>query len=171
MSSSDRMFSGIVEVDETFVGGKNINRHTNKKVENSQGRSFKDKTPVFGIYHHNSRTVKGFVISDTKGATLKPLVYKNVTEGSTIYSDEWGAYHGLDENYSHNMVFHNRKQYTNGDCTTNRIENFWSIFKRTIRGSYIQVSPKYLQAYVNEVSFKFNNRNNSQIFNELMNKI
>lgn len=135
-------FDGTVELDETFVGGKNINRHRDKKVANSQGRSFKDKTPVFGIFERETKKVQSFVISNTSPSEIKPIIYNHISDSAHIMTDEWIAYEGLSQHYNHDFVNHRAKQYANGDVTTNRIENFWSVFKRTIKGSYIQVSPK-----------------------------
>jgi transposase-like protein len=158
-------FSGTVELDETFVGGKNINRHRDKKVEKCQGRSFKDKTPVFGIFHRETKTVKTFVVADTKRATLQPIIYDYIELGSTVYTDEWSAYNGIESDYNREFVNHRIGNYANGDCTTNAIENFWSNFKRTLKGSYISVSKKYLQLYANEASFRFNRHHPTKCVN------
>ncbi|MES2589874.1 MAG: IS1595 family transposase [Bacteroidota bacterium] len=152
------LFTGTTEMDETFVGGKNINRHKDKKVPKCQGRSFADKTPVLGIYERETKRVRNFVIDDTSKAQIQPLILQHVEQGTPIMTDEWVAYQGLGEVYEHKFVNHRIKEYVNEDCTTNRIENFWSVFKRTLKGSYIQVSKKYLQLYTDEVVFRFNNR-------------
>ncbi len=167
-SQKTAMFGGSMELDETFVGGKNINRHKDKKVAKSQGRSFKDKTPVFGMFERETGQVKAFVVPDTKGKTLKPIIYSQIETGANVFTDEWVAYKGIDKYYNHQFVDHSKGQYTDGDNSTNRIENVWSCFKRTIKGSYIKVSRKYLQLYVDESVFRFNNRN-KPIFYELVN--
>ena len=175
-------FDGDIESDESFVGGKNKNRHKYKKVEQSQGRSFKDKTPVLGLIQRGqyeivrrphkiidgeyvnekvciqAPKVKTFVIADTKTKTIQPLVLSNVKEGSRLLTDEWMAYQGLNKHYTHQFVDHGRGQYAEGDVTTNRIENYWSHLKRSIIGVYYKVSRKHLQLYLNERSFRFNNR-------------
>jgi transposase-like protein len=145
-----------IEIDETFVGGKNKNRHKDKKVKNSQGRSFKDKTPVLGILQ--SGNIKTTVIADTKAETIQPIIYKTIETGANINTDEWWAYKGLNNDYNHNIVDHGKGQYVNGDITTNRIENAWSHFKRTIFGTYHFVSRKHLQKYCNEFDFRFNTK-------------
>jgi transposase-like protein len=167
--SDNEMMSGIIEVDETFVGGKNINRHADKKVENSQGRSFKDKTPVFGAFSRTTGKIYTHVIPDTKAKSIIPIIDSKIEKGSYIMSDEWGAYRNLNKDYQHDIVYHCKGEYTNGNTTTNRVENFWSVFKRTLKGSYISVSRKYLQNYANEVAFRFNNRTNKTMFNTLFN--
>lgn len=146
-----------VQLDETFVGGKNKNRHTDKKVANSQGRSFKDKTPVLGMLSEGK--VKAFVIESTSAQNIQPVIFENIEPMNTIISDEWVAYTGLDRFYNHEVVDHRAKQYVN-DCgfTTNAIEGFWSQLKKTIIGTYHKVSRTHLQKYVNECVFRYNNR-------------
>jgi len=153
---------GIIELDETFVGGKNKNRHWDKKVKNSQGRSFKDKTPVFGLLERTG-FVRCIVVPDTSAFTLQPLVAENVKMGATLMTDEWKAYNGLNAYYDHFVVDHGRGQYVNGDCYTNGLENFWSMLKRGIIGIYHKVSRKHLQKYCNEISYRFNTRMMSDI--------
>jgi len=106
--------------------------------------------------------VNAFVVGDMKSQTLKPFIYSKIDQSSTIMTDEWSAYAGLNKDYNHEVVFHGKGQYVNGDCWTNGMENFRSIAKRTINGSYIHVSRKYMQLYMNECVFRFNNRDNKQ---------
>src|SRR3989344_5158023 len=120
------------------------------------------------MFERKSKQVKAFVVPDTKGKTLKPIIYSQIETGANVYTDEWIAYRGIDKFYNHQFVDHSKGQYADGDNSTNRIENVWSCFKRTIKGSYIKVSRKYLQLYVDESVFRFNNRN-KPIFYELVN--
>lgn len=148
----------IVEVDETFVGGKNKNRHKDKKVENSQGRSFKDKTPVMGIIER-SGVLRAMKVPDTKSGTLQPIIEKHVAKGTTIFSDEWWGYRKLSEAaYIHQFINHGAKQYCDGDIHTNTLEGFWGLFKRSIFGIYHSASSKHIQAYVDEAVFRYNTR-------------
>lgn len=147
---------GVVEIDETFVGGKNKNRHWDKKVPQSQGRSFKDKTPVFGILQREGIVIAK-VVTDTKAKTLRPFIDKYIQEGSVVNTDEW-FYGNLHEKYIHKQVFHAAKVYAMEDVYTNTIEGFWSIFKKGIIGVYQQTSRKHLQKYVDEFCFRYNNR-------------
>ncbi len=160
-----RKLSGEVEIDETFVGGKNINRHNDKKVPKCQGRSYKDKTPVFGILERGGR-IMAVTIPNTQENTLSTIVKENVEVGSTVYTDGW-SYKGIEDKYTQMSVDHGRHFYgmtfvtDDGEIievTTNRIENAWSVFKRAIKGTYIHVSRKYLQKYVDEFVFRFNTR-------------
>lgn len=148
----------VYEVDETFVGGKNKNRHQHKKVANSQGRSFKDKTPVFGILSREDQKIQCYVVADTTAQTMQPIILDNIKQGSNVMSDEWYAYKQLNKFYNHKSVNHGNKEFVNGDCYTNTIEGFWSLFKRGIIGTYHNVSRKHLQKYADEFSFRYNHR-------------
>lgn len=176
---------GVIEADETFVGGKNKNRHKDKKVEQSQGRSYKDKTPVLGLIERSKsviierpnkvmphKIVKEKVVtkpsiifckvvSDTKAKTIQPIIKERVKDNSSLMTDEWSGYSGLCENYFHQIVYHSSKQYVDGDCYTNNIEGFWGQLKRGIIGIYHWVSRRHLQKYVDEFTFRYNNINKS----------
>ncbi len=154
------VLEGVVEIDETFVGGKNKNRHWDKKVPMSQGRSFKDKTPVFGMLQRGGKVIAK-VVSDTTVKSLRPHIDKYVARGSTICTDEWN-YGNLNEHYNHWQVFHASKVYAVGDNYTNTIEGFWSHLKRMIIGVYHNVSRKHLQLYINEQCFRYNTRKISE---------
>ncbi len=146
-----------VEIDESFVGGKNKNRHANKKVENSQGRSHKDKTPVLGMIQRDGNLIT-VVVPDTKQDTIEPIIHTHVEKGANVYTDEWHAYNNLGENYNHSRVNHGAKEYVNHMACTNSIENFWSHLKRGIDGIYHWVSKDHLQSYVDEFTLRFNTR-------------
>lgn len=174
---------GTIELDESFVGGKNKNRHADKKVKNSQGRSFKDKTPVMGMLQEQivanverphkiipnaivnekivvqQSLVRCRVVADTSTDSLQPIIRQNVKPNSILVSDEWMAYNGLNDKYDHRIIDHRAKEYVNanGD-TTNAMEGFWTGLKRSYIGIYHHVSRKHLQYYVNEVVFRYNTR-------------
>lgn len=157
--------SGDVEIDETFVGGKNKNRHKDKKVEKCQGRSFKDKMPVFGVLQRGGN-VSAIVVPNTKASTLKPLITQLIETGSNVFTDGW-EYSGLEE-YNQYSVDHGHALYGKRITTidgeelnvcTNGIENVWSHFKRMVFGTYYKVSKTHLQRYVDEFIFRFNTRN------------
>lgn len=182
--SNEEKLSGIIASDETFVGGKNKNRHHDKKVANSQGRAFIDKTPVLGLLQTEVKEfikrphkviagrmvkekviispaiIRCTVIPDTKAESILPFIYKNVAKNSTIVSDEWWAYSSLGANFNHQIVDHGRKQYVNDlGYSSNAVENHWTHFKNGIRGTYIQISRKHMQKYVDEFAFRQNYRN------------
>jgi transposase-like protein len=150
------LLTDVVEVDETFVGGKNKNRHADKKVENSQGRSVKDKTPVVGVMQRGGRVITQ-VVRDTKAENLHPIIVNAVKSGSIVITDEWRAYQGLD-GFSHVVVSHTEGEYVRGAFHNNTIEGFWSLLKRGLYGIYHQVSPKHLSRYCNEFTYRYNSR-------------
>lgn len=160
---------GDVELDETFVGGKNKNRHRNKKVKNSQGRSFKDKTPVLGMLQRGGNVVCRVVRSTSKKHLTAPIL-KTVKRTSTLYTDEWCGYDTVGKVYTRNIVDHGHGQYVNGDAYTNNIEGFWGIVKRSIIGIYHKTSRKHLHRYMNEYVFRYNTRKISEVerFNLLL---
>lgn len=165
------LLEGVFELDETYIGGKNRNRHKDKKFENCQGRSTVDKEAVFGLLNREGKVV-AYQVPDVTKETLEPIIEATIQKGCTVNTDEWKSYNGLTKlNYNHKKVYHNKGQYADGDTTTNRVENYWSNVKRTLKGSYITVSPKYLQNYINECSFKYNHKGNKNLFNELLGHI
>ncbi|MFV1884005.1 MAG: IS1595 family transposase [Balneola sp.] len=152
------MFEGVVEIDETFVGGKPRKSNRNPTTKKSKRGRGTDKTPVVGIVERDGR-VRAFVTKDINRATLFPLIKETVTKGSTIYTDENWSYHTLPSlGYIHEKVSHKKDEYVRGEVHTNTIEGFWSFIKNGIRGAYKHTSKKYLQLYVNEYAFKWNHR-------------
>ena len=146
-----------IELDETYVGGLNKNRHANKKVKHAQGRSCKDKVPVFGMIERGGKVVAN-VVNSTSERDLMPYITRTVEFTATLFTDEWVAYKNLDEVYEHFIVNHGIGQYVSGNATTNRMENFWGNFKRSIIGVYRVLSKWHLQKYVDESVFRFNTR-------------
>lgn len=149
-----------VEADETYVGGKNKNRHASKKIDGSQGRSSKDKAPVVGMVERGGK-LNAKKVDDVKSSTLTPEIVAVVKESATLYTDEWLGYAGVNKIYDHAIVKHNKGQYVNGRIHTNTIEGFWSLLKRGIFGIYHFTSKKHLQRYVDEFVFRYNTRTNT----------
>ncbi len=156
ISDEDKL-SGKVEIDETYVGGKNKNRHLVKKVANSQGRSTKDKTAVVGMVQRGGRVIAKKV-KDVQLNTIQKLIECHVTRHSILYTDEYQVYSALQLIHDHRKVNHSSDQYVIGGAHTNTIEGFWSLFKRGVIGIYHFVSRKHMQRYLDEFSFRYNTR-------------
>ena len=151
------IFAGTVQADESFFGGKNKNRHNDKKIKESQGRSVKDKTAVFGLF--SDVKVNTEVVPDTKAKTLKPIITAMVEQGAIMVTDEWGAYNGLSKNFQHEVINHKKGEYVRDGFSTNGLEGFWSLFKRGVYGIYHSTSKQHLHRYCDEFSFRYNTRN------------
>jgi transposase-like protein len=149
---------GEVEADETFIGGKARNMHKNVRARriSGTGGSSKDKIMVMGMLERGGR-VRTQIISDRLQKTLQPIIEKHVEAGSAMFTDELGAYKGLHMEYEHQIVDH-ALQYVNGRVHVNGMENFWSLLKRGLAGTYVAVEPFHLFRYLDEQVFRFNNR-------------
>ena len=156
---------GEVEMDEMYLGGRENNKHQDKHVEGTQGRSTKTKTPIFGMQQRNGNVV-AIKVENTQGATLMPIVEQFVEPGATTYTDEANIYNKLTENgYIHQFVNHSQREYVRAsDIHTNSIEGFWAHFKRVIFSTYHMVSKDYLQRYIDEQVYRWNTRKESASF-------
>jgi transposase-like protein len=147
---------GHVEIDETFIGGKARNMHVRARRERITGTGGKDKVAVVGILERGGR-VRTQVVPDRQRVTLQAYVRDQVATGSNIYTDALGSYVGLDGDYTHAVADHARA-YVDGKVHTNGIENFWSLLKRGLKGTYVSVEPFHLFRYLDERAFAFNER-------------
>lgn len=172
---------GNICLDEAYCGGRNKNRHRNKKFNYSEDRKFADKIPILGIMQQKeaytverqSKTnsnavvhetivtrpakVRCFVVPDVMKTTLLPIIRNQIKEGSTITTDEWSAYKNLRDTYFHHVVEHRLEHYVDEEgFSSNAIEGFWTWLKRGYMGIYHKMTRKYMQAYADEFAFRYN---------------
>ena len=152
-----------MEADETFVGGKIKNMHRSRAREKYKGipsQANNAKTIVMGILDRDTREVRTKVIPNTSRETLQSEILKQVVGAGTVYTDMAQGYYSLDvHQFVHETVNH-LEEYVRGEVHTNGIENFWSLFKRMLNGTYVAVEPFHLDAYADEQAFRYNNRKN-----------
>jgi len=170
--STGGKLSGTVEVDETFIGGKSRNMHYWRRKElmhsiNKRGGKTGSrwggpagKTAVLGMIERNadgSSRVRTMTVPNTRQQALQQNVREHVEHGSTLYTDSLRSYRGLKDEYQHAFIDHAEK-YADGNVHTNSMENFWSLLKRALKGTYVSVEPFHLFRYLDEQAFRFNNR-------------
>ena len=160
MQQGGIVMAGEVEIDETFVGGKvgYMKREARERRGiTRKGGLGEHKVAVMGFKERNTGRVQAQVIPDAKGATLKPIVAEKVKDGSTVYTDHWSGYTGLEGRFTHETVNH-VERYVEGRVHTNGIENFWALLKRGLNGTYVSIDPSHPFRYVDERVFTFNER-------------
>lgn len=150
---------GTVESDETFIRGKAKNMHKEVRERKIKGRGTVGKAVVQGVIARGGKVVAG-VVPNQKRKSLHRMVRENVANGSTVYTDALKSYEGLGDDFIHEVIDH-AKEYVRGDVHTNSMENFWSLLKRCISGTYISVMPWHLMRYVDEQVYRFNERNSN----------
>jgi transposase-like protein len=148
--------SGEFEVDESFIGGLARNMHKNKKAKIT-GTGGAGKAIVMGLLDRKTKKIRLRRVANTQRETLQGVVREYIEGGSYVYSDAWVAYNGLEREYIHQVIDHAEK-YVDGNVHTNGIENFWSLLKRGLKGTYISVEPFHLFRYLDEQAFRFNER-------------
>lgn len=163
--------SGQVEADESFVGGASANMHKRRREKVVTGRGPAHMTAVQGILERVGE-VRTFIVPNTEGETLRRNVLRNVERSATVFTDAAPAYQGLGRAYRHSAIDH-AVEYVRGECHTNGIENFWSLLKRSIKGTYTKVAPFHLHRYCHEQAYRFNQRLKSDLgrFTALMTRV
>jgi len=167
-----RKFNGEVEVDETFIGGKARNMHIAQRRRRITGTGGTDKTAVMGIVERGG-TVRTFVVPNRRKNTLQEEIKNHVEAGTALHSDDLRSYDGLEGQYAHKVIDH-AVAYVDGVVHTNTLENFWSLLKRGIHGTYVSVEPFHLFRYLDEQAFRYNNRkdlNDSERFSLAVSQI
>ena len=159
--SIQKKLSGHVEADETFVGGKLLNMHLDKQTRLRMGKKrtggFEGKAVVMGLLERHTKQARVKVLPNTRSHHIRGNVGDNVEQGSTIYSDSLLSYKSLPKDgYVHEFIDH-AESYVRDNVHTNGLENFWSLFKRSLKGTYVSVEPFHLQAYADEQCYRFNN--------------
>jgi transposase-like protein len=153
--------SGEIEVDETYIGGKARFMHKSKREEKIKGTGGMGKAAVMGLLERHGENghsrVKTKVVPNVRRRTLSPQVREHVIEGSEVFTDALKSYEDLGQDYIHQVIDH-AESYAEGKVHTNGLENFWSLLKRAIRGTYVNVEPFHLFRYLDEQSFRFNSR-------------
>ncbi|MGA7234290.1 MAG: IS1595 family transposase [Bryobacteraceae bacterium] len=161
-AGSFRKFSGTVEADETYVGGKAANMHAYKleqlKMRGLVRAGTEGKAIVMGLVERETGEARTKVLPNVRAYHVRTNVIENVEKGSTVYSDSLRSYRNLPvDGFIHDFVDHT-KEYVKDQVHTNKMENFWSLLKRALKGTYVSVEPFHLQAYCDEQAFRYNNR-------------
>lgn len=168
------LFNGIVEIDETYIGGAKANHSKKKRQERRdnglQITGMQDKQAVIGLLERAGR-IKLQLLEKAHGKTIKPIIEQTVSKDASVVTDGFGAYAGLDKQYKeHHVLNKEKEEYVKGEYHTNTLEGFWTLLKRGIYGQYHKVSVGHLQAYLNEFTFKYNHRANRSNFDLLINR-
>jgi transposase-like protein len=155
-SGSFAKLDGEIEVDETFIGGKARNMHKGKRADKIAGRGPEGKAIVAAVLERGGK-IHAQVMDSRKKTPLQKLVRDNVKTGSNVYSDALKSYDGLSNDFAHQVIDHAEK-YVDGQIHTNGLENFWSLLKRGLKGTYVSTEPFHLFRYIDEQAFRYNNR-------------
>lgn len=157
-NDSIEKLSGVIEIDEAFIGGSSRFKHKKKRIKYKPGRMWNDKTPVLGILQRGGK-VRVMVVPDVLMINIYKNVLKNVEGGSKIMGDGFAGYRSLEKFYDVECVDHSKGWFVDGNCHTNTIEGYWSQLKKGLKSTYHQIKPTHTQKYLNEFAFKYNYRN------------
>ena len=168
MVEDDTLLKGVVEADETYIGGKPRYRKEDGEIEKSKrGRGTK-KAPVVGLVERSGKVVAEHM-ERVKGENLKVFIFENVViDETTLMTDEYKAYNSINKSIEHHVINHSDKKYVDGEVYTNTIEGFWSEVKRAFHGVHHWYSKKWLPLYIQEACFKRNQRHNDNVFMDFL---
>ncbi|HLK47281.1 MAG TPA: IS1595 family transposase [Bryobacteraceae bacterium] len=152
--------TGTVEADETYIGGAARNMHADQKARKVHGRHSFGKTIVLGLLERETGKVRTKAIPFRRKWQIHRTIKDNVEKGAKLYTDELRSYDGMDRHYEHKVINH-AERYVDGAVHTNRLENFWSLLKRSIKGTYVSIEPFHLFRYLDEQSFRYNERHDT----------
>lgn len=172
MSEGDVLLTGLVEIDETYIGGALRNKTKKHRIAVKESRKtitgMEHKKPVLGMVERGGKVITQ-ALKKAHGESIKPVLHDRIEQSATVITDGFGGYYGLDKTFSeHQIVNHEKEEFVRGIYHTNTIEGFWSMLKRAVIGQYHQISSKYLQLYVNECGYKYNNRKNPYLFQSFL---
>ena len=171
MNEDDTLLQGLIEADESYIGGSLVNKHEKLKQKRQYHRAgMEHKTPVLGMLERKGKIIVK-VLDKAWGKEIKPIMKKFIEPNSELVTDGFGGYKDLGEYFEKHVILNHSKNIRRiGKYHTNTIEGFWAMFKRAIMGQYHKITTDHLQEYINEMAFKYNHRNNKIAFEVLINR-